>query len=242
MGRRAAPISSRNWSARSKISSISALERSLIVMTSRFIAARGRRAAYQVARITHFGHNFPDRPWQARSDVVLSARRARSPISLGSIPFGLMLTRLAGLGDIRAIGSGNIGATNVLRTGNKGLAAATLAARPRQGRGRRAGRRGTSAPTRRRSPRPSRSSAISSRSGCASTAARASRPPAACCSPMPGRSALAARRHLARDGGGDALFLARRDRRRPCWRRSTPGSSRARSRPTVDDPRHRRCS
>ena len=45
---------------------------------------------------------------------------------LGSIPFGLVLTRMAGLGDIRAIGSGSIGATNVLRTGSKKLAAATL--------------------------------------------------------------------------------------------------------------------
>jgi glycerol-3-phosphate acyltransferase PlsY len=46
--------------------------------------------------------------------------------ALGAIPFGLLLTRLAGAGDLRAIGSGNIGATNVLRTGRKGLAAATV--------------------------------------------------------------------------------------------------------------------
>jgi glycerol-3-phosphate acyltransferase PlsY len=46
--------------------------------------------------------------------------------ALGAVPFGLLLTRAAGLGDVREIGSGNIGATNVLRTGRKGLAAATL--------------------------------------------------------------------------------------------------------------------
>lgn len=59
-------------------------------------------------------------PWIEPSLVALLS------YLLGSIPFGLLLTRAAGLGDVRAIGSGNIGATNVLRTGNKRIAAATL--------------------------------------------------------------------------------------------------------------------
>ncbi len=58
--------------------------------------------------------------------TLLPALVALLAYLLGSIPFGLLLTRAAGMGDVRAIGSGNIGATNVLRTGNKGLAAATL--------------------------------------------------------------------------------------------------------------------
>lgn len=57
---------------------------------------------------------------------LLWAVVATAAYFLGAIPFGLVLTKLAGLGDIRKIGSGNIGATNVLRTGRKGLAAATL--------------------------------------------------------------------------------------------------------------------
>lgn len=62
--------------------------------------------------------------WEAHIFLIIAALALG--YLLGSIPFGLVLTKMAGLGDVRSIGSGNIGATNVLRTGNKKLAAATL--------------------------------------------------------------------------------------------------------------------
>ncbi|HYD38659.1 MAG TPA: glycerol-3-phosphate 1-O-acyltransferase PlsY [Allosphingosinicella sp.] len=59
-------------------------------------------------------------------EIVAPSAALALGYALGSIPFGVLLTRLTGAGDLRKIGSGNIGATNVLRTGRKGLAAATL--------------------------------------------------------------------------------------------------------------------
>lgn len=66
----------------------------------------------------------PDASWQVALPYLFAA--LAFGYLLGSIPFGLLITRAAGLGDVRKIGSGNIGATNVLRTGKKGLAALTL--------------------------------------------------------------------------------------------------------------------
>lgn len=60
------------------------------------------------------------------TDPMMLALVALLGYLLGAVPFGLLITRAVGLGDVRAIGSGNIGATNVLRTGNKGAALATL--------------------------------------------------------------------------------------------------------------------
>ena len=99
---------------------------------------------------------------------------------LGSIPFGLVLSRLAGQGDIRQIGSGNIGATNVLRTGSKGLAALTLLLDLGKGAAAVAIARHWGADRRRWSRRAARSSATCSRSGSAFAAARGSRPRSAC--------------------------------------------------------------
>ena len=131
---------------------------------------------------------------------------------LGSIPFGVLITRAMGLGDLRQIGSGNIGATNVLRTGNKGAAAATLLldaakggvavliARALVGRGCGTGRRPV------RVPRPSlsRSGWVSGRQGRGDLPRHAARP---CVARGPGRL-----RHL----GGDCRDHPHLVALRPC--------------------------
>ena len=84
----------------------------------------GRPVQGRVERTIVDGRTIFERQEQARMTAIIAA--AVIGYLLGSIPFGLVLTRLAGHGDIREIGSGNIGATNVLRTGSKALAALTL--------------------------------------------------------------------------------------------------------------------
>ena len=141
---------------------------------------------------------------------------------LGSIPFGLLLTQAAGLGDVRKIGSGNIGATNVLRTGHKGLAAATLLLDAAQGHGGGADRLpdraplgavdAFSRPTWRGS---ALFSAISIRCGSTSGAARGWRPSSACCSASHWPAALVFGLVWLVVALLHALFLAGRAGRRP---------------------------
>ncbi len=141
---------------------------------------------------------------------------------LGSIPFGLLLTRAAGLGDIRAIGSGNIGATNVLRTGRRGLAAATLLLDVAKGAA--AVLLARLGAARRRWPGWPPCSGTRYRPGCASAAARASRPGWACCWDRLA-AGLRGLRCLAGGGGDRAHLLARgadrlRRRARHRWYRA----------------------
>ena len=132
--------------------------------------AGARRAESGERVMFDFVHPINGR-WKGR---IFWARSAFGYL-LGSIPFGLIFSYLAGAGDVRKIGSGNIGATNVLRTGKKWAAAATLICDAGKGRGRGSDRaRVLSAPTWRCSRRSARSSATSFRSGSASRAAKAS--------------------------------------------------------------------
>ena len=144
---------------------------------------------------------------------------------LGSIPFGLVLTRLFGAGDLRSIGSGNIGATNVLRTGRKGLAAATLVLDALKATLAVVARLvGVWAADRRLRPRRARSSATSIRSGSSFAAARAWRPFSAASSASPGR-----RRSRSRSSGSRSRPSRAIPPRRPWRRRSFRPSPRRRS-------------
>ena len=113
---------------------------------------------------------------------------------LGSIPFGLILAKFAGLGDLRQIGSGNIGATNVLRTGNKGLPRSRCCSTA-EGHRRRVGGGRIAVPTPPWPPGSAPFSDICFRSGSAFAAAKGSPPISACCSAsigLPRRRSFAA--------------------------------------------------
>src|SRR5262249_16006292 len=87
---------------------------------------RHPRAGRNRRRRAHGRSGFAAQPRESRMTLYLQISVLMLSYLLGGIPFGFLLTKVAGYGDIRQIGSGNIGATNVLRTGNKKLAALTL--------------------------------------------------------------------------------------------------------------------
>src|SRR3954468_18506796 len=127
------PIWSRSIPTRrgGSIPTRSALNRRTLRSTAARCRAASSARSLTAARFSRGNERGENNHCEERGDKAISAvmnvvAAALLAYLLGSIPFGLLLTRLAGIGDIRHIGSGNIGATNVLRTGSKALAAVTL--------------------------------------------------------------------------------------------------------------------